>query len=138
MARKSFSAQVRGFRQDVLGPGGLAEQAVRKIVLTMFSEVIQMSPVDTGRFRGNWQTAVGTAPTGIVELLDKDGAVVIAKVQGEVDGLKVGDTIFMVNNLPYAIPLEEGHSQQAPAGMVGLTVQRFIPVVDQVARALSR
>lgn len=138
MARKSFSAQVRGFRKEILGPGGLGEQAARKIVLTMFSEVILMSPVDKGRFRGNWQPAIGTAPTGIVELLDKDGTIVIAKVQGEVDGLKIGDTIYMVNNLPYAEKLENGHSTQAPAGMVDLTFQRFIPVVEQVARALSR
>lgn len=138
MARGKFLAQVKGFRREVMGPGGLAEQAVRKIVLDMFSGVILMSPVDTGRFRGNWQPAAGNMPTGTVELLDKDGTVVIAKVQGEVSGLKVGDTIFMVNNLPYGPALETGHSKQAPVGMVGLTVQRFKPVVSAVAKALSR
>lgn len=35
-----------------------------------------------------------------------------------VQPLKLGDTAYLVNNLPYAVPLEYGHSSQAPAGMV--------------------
>ena len=30
-------------------------------------------------------------------------------------------TIYFTNNLPYAQALENGHSNQAPGGMVGLT-----------------
>lgn len=132
-----FASQIRQFHADVLGPGGIGELAARKIALDMFSEVILMSPVDTGLFRGNWQTAIGNAPTGTIDLLDPTGTIVTAKMQGVIAGLRLGDSVFMVNNLPYAIPLEEGHSKQAPAGMVGLTVARFTPLVQQVAAALG-
>lgn len=112
-------------------------RAARKITLDAFSGCIMMSPVDSGRFRGNWQTAVGSAPSGTVELLDKEGNTVIAQVSGVVDGMQIGDVIYMVNNLPYAEPLENGWSDQAPNGMVKLTVQRFQPIADAVIRQIG-
>lgn len=111
--------------------------AVRKIVLDMFSEVINMSPVDTGRFRGNWQVAVGDMPTGTVELLDPSGAIVTARVQVVSGEVQPGDTVWMVNNLPYAQRLEDGYSQQAPGGMVKLTVQKYQPLATQIIRSIA-
>jgi hypothetical protein len=105
------------------------ETAVRKIALDVFTEVILMSPVDTGRFRGNWQVAIGSIPTGTLEIDDKAGTVL---------GLEPGQTIYLVNNLPYAIPLEMGSSDQAPGGMIRLTVQRWKPIVEAVGRELSK
>jgi hypothetical protein len=114
------------------------ELAVRKIALDVFTNVILMSPVDTGRFRGNWQVAIGTMASGTLEINDKDGTATIGKVQAETMGLKAGQTIFLVNNLPYAQALEYGLSQQAPGGMVRLTAQRFQPIVDAISRQLSQ
>ena len=113
-------------------------QAVRKIALDVFTGVIQMSPVDTGRFRGNWQVATGQAPSGTVEMTDPSGATVTAQVAGEVEGMEPGDVIYLVNNLPYAQRLEDGWSQQAPGGMVALTVQRFRPIAEAAIRAARR
>lgn len=113
-------------------------RAVRKITLDAFSNVIMMSPVDTGRFRGNWQTAIGSAPDGTLEAVDPAGNVVIAKVKGVTAGMEPGDVIYMANNLPYAQRLEDGYSQQAPAGMVKLTVQRFQPIAEAVIRQIGR
>jgi hypothetical protein len=129
----SFGQQLRTFEAKTLQK---METAVRKIVLDAFSEVIAMSPVDTGRFRGNWQIAVGSAPTGTVELLDPSGAIVTARVAVVAGEVKAGDVIYMVNNLPYAQRLEDGYSQQAPAGMVRLTVQRWQPIVDAVIKQI--
>ncbi|WP_256203847.1 MULTISPECIES: hypothetical protein [unclassified Pseudomonas] len=39
-----------------------------------------------------------------------------------------------MNNLPYAIPLEYGHSTQAPAGMVRVTLANFQHIVDEAIR----
>jgi hypothetical protein len=114
------------------------ELAVRKIALDVFSEVILMSPVDTGRFRGNWQVAIGDVPAGTLEIEDKDGTATISKVQAATMGLEVGQTIYLINNLPYAQALEFGSSQQAPGGMVRLTAQRWHPIVEKVAQELSR
>ena len=48
--------------------------------------------------------------------------------------MTAGQVAFIVNNLPYAIPLEYGHSTQAPNGMVRITVERFQQIVDAAAR----
>lgn len=131
-----------GFSEQVTAWTSVAaakiETAVRKIAIDVFREVIMMSPVDTGRFRGNWQVAIGTIPDGTVEIDDKAGTATLAKVQAEALGLKAGETIFLVNNLPYARALEYGLSQQAPGGMIRLTVQRWKPIVEAVAQQLSR
>ncbi|WP_116654422.1 HK97 gp10 family phage protein [Pelagibacterium sediminicola] len=131
----SFSDQIAAFARKTEAK---IETAIRKIALDVFSEVILKSPVDTGRFRGNWQVAIGDVPTGTLEVEDKTGTVTIGKVQAEVLNLKAGDTIYLVNNLPYALPLEYGHSGQAPEGMVRITVQRFKPIVEAVARELNK
>ena len=130
----SFADQLRAFEAKTLEKMG---RAARKVSLDAFSEVIRMSPVDSGRFRGNWQPAIGSMPSGTVELLDPSGDIVIAKVQGVVAGMNPGDVIYMVNNLPYAQRLESGWSGQAPAGMVRLTVQRWQPIVDEVIRQIG-
>ena len=112
-------------------------RATRKIILDALSEVIHMSPVDTGRFRGNWQTAIGSVPSGTIEATDPSGNIVIAKVAGVVAAMEPGDVVYMANNLPYAQRLEDGWSQQAPAGMVRLTVQRFQPIAEAVIRQIG-
>ena len=113
------------------------ETAIRKIALDVFSRVIMRSPVDTGRFRGNWQVEIGAVPFGALDLHDKVGRATINKVTAATLNLKAGQTIFLVNNLPYARRLEYGWSQQAPAGMVRVTVEEFKPIVDAVARELN-
>ncbi|MBX3490904.1 HK97 gp10 family phage protein [Parvibaculum sp.] len=112
------------------------QAAVRKIALSAFAEVILMSPVDTGRFRGNWQVAIGNVPTGTLEIDDKEGTATVSRAQAEAMQLTPGESIFLINNLPYARALEYGHSDQAPRGMVRITVQRWQTIADEVARQL--
>lgn len=106
--------------------------AVRKISLELFSRVILKTPVDTGRARGNWQVAVGNVPSGTLELEDKSGSATISAATASAAGLRAGDVIFLVNNLPYIRRLEDGYSKKAPAGMVGLSIQEFQRIADQV------
>lgn len=112
--------------------------AVRKIALELFSRVILKSPVDTGRFRANWQVAIGSVPDGTLELTDASGTATISKATAATAGVQAGDVIYLVNNLPYAQRLEDGYSGQAPAGMVGLTVQEFQRIVKQIGAELVR
>ena len=114
------------------------EAIVRKIALEMFSRIILRSPVDTGRFRANWQVAIGSVPTGTLELEDKTGTATISKVQAATLSLNAGERITFVNNLPYAQRLEDGYSTQAPRGMVMLTVQDFQRVAAQMGVNLVR
>ena len=108
------------------------EVAVQRISLEVFQRVILRSPVDTGRFRGNWQVGIGRIPTGTLDLNDKTGQATISKAQAAALSLEAGQSITLVNNLPYAQRLEDGWSAQAPAGMVALTVQDFQEIARQV------
>jgi hypothetical protein len=51
---------------------------------------------------------------------DKTGGSSIADLKN----IGVGSVTYMTNNLPYAIPIEYGHSKQSPAGMVRINVAR--------------
>lgn len=104
---------------------GRIDLVVRKISLDLFSRVILRSPVDTGRFRGNWSVAIGSVPDGVLELNDKSGSATVSKATAAVANVKAGDVIYLVNNLPYGPRLEYGWSKQAPAGMVRVTIQEF-------------
>ncbi len=100
--------------------------------------MILKSPVDTGRFRGNWQVAIESVPSGTLVIDDKSGTATIAKTTAVTLGLRAGQTITLVNNLEYARALEYGHSKQAPAGMVRLTLQEFGAVVQKAASGVSK
>lgn len=130
----SFSDQVESWTKKA---DSLITLAHQKIALEAFSRVVLMSPVDTGRFRGNWQVAIGNLPHGTIDLNDPSGSAALGAIQSEIAKLNAGQTIYLINNLPYARRLEYGWSKQAPAGMVRVTVQQFQPIVKKVAEQLN-
>lgn len=97
-------------------------QVTRWVALEALRRVVLKSPVDTGRFRGNWQTAVSVRPDGVVEVEDKDGGQTISKGSRNISQLRPYEVVFLANNVEYAAALEGGHSQQAPQGVVAVTV----------------
>jgi len=87
-----------------------------------------------GRFRGNWQFSIDTPAEGVLDQVDLVGSVTLAKLKLQVEQLTIGQTAYIVNNLIYSVPLEYGHSKQAPGGMVRITLARFQQIVDEAIR----
>lgn len=114
--------------------GDKAELVVRKTALELQSQMIERSPVDTGRFKGNWQAGIGGVNEAANDSADKSGAAALGRTQVALATWKPGMSIVLSNSLPYARPLEEGHSKQAPYGMVRLTVQAY---GDALAKAVA-
>ena len=83
-----------------------------------------------GRFKGNWQVTINRQPMGETNRIDPTGGATLSAGAAAADLVKAGDTIFIQNNVPYAIALEYGWSKQAPAGMVRVTLARFQQLVD--------
>jgi hypothetical protein len=110
------------------------ELTIQKSCIFMFNRVIAMSPVDTGRFRGNWNTSIGAIDENISDRTDKTGMLAMSDIKSNVLKMKLGESVFFANALPYAMPLEYGWSQQAPGGMVRITVAEFH---DTVEKAIS-
>jgi hypothetical protein len=94
-------------------------QQVRAVTIGVFSSVIKMTPVDTGRAKGNWQCTIGSPANTTNQLADSEGAM-IATVPNE-----AGRKVYLTNNLPYIQKLEYGHSTKAPNGMVRVSIDRF-------------
>lgn len=87
-----------------------------------------------GRFRGNWMFSIGSPDSTTTTEVDPTGRKSTARVVDGAIEFKAGDTAYITNSLPYAIPLEFGHSQQAPGGMVRITVARFQQIVLEAIR----
>lgn len=90
-----------------------------------------------GRFRGNWQVSFDTAKTGTLERIDPSGNDSKGEGAGVIQGFttQVG-TIWMMNNLAYSTSLEYGHSTQAPAGMVRISVLEMQMFIDKAVSEL--
>jgi len=118
----------------------------RKIMFDMFSNVIRLSPVDTGRFRANWNVGYGVIDDNTYTTTN------VYRVDAQLRQLMAKDSVtrtvvYFTNSLPYALPLEYGmypnppkfgskkkgedgvaihvtggYSMQAPRGMVRITV----------------
>ncbi|MEO8640963.1 hypothetical protein [Pseudomonas sp.] len=88
-----------------------------------------------GRFRGNWQFSIDTPADGVLDQIDPSGNVSVAVLRAQVQSLTIGQTAYLVNNLPYGIALEYGHSKQAPSGMIRVTLARFQQIVDDAIAA---
>jgi hypothetical protein len=114
--------------------GDKAELVVRKTALELQSGMIEMSPVDTGRFKGNWQVGIGGVNPAANDEPDKSGASVLGRTQVALATWKPGQSIWLTNSLAYAQRLEDGSSRQAPSGMVKLTVQSYAEALKKAVQ----
>lgn len=90
-----------------------------------------------GRFRGNWQTDVNKPAIGEVNTVDATGLSTLLNARLVSTSANIGDSLYFINNLPYAIPLENGWSSQSPHGMVKRTVTEFKREIKKQVRALK-
>jgi hypothetical protein len=128
-----------------------ARAAVRKATLDLASGVVLTTPVGNptlwknkppkgyvgGRLRANWNPAIGSADETTTNATDPSGADTIARIESVLGTWTDGD-IYVTNSLPYAVPVEYGHSSiQAPAGMVRVTVTHWQTYVDSAVKELQ-
>jgi len=118
---KRFAAKILTFATERYP--GLAAQISAEFAAEVITRVIPRTPVDTGRARANWQVAYfGAAVPQMWHTFDRGGAATIARELAKLKNLKPFQNVRISNALPYAIPLERGHSRQAPAGMLAITL----------------
>lgn len=102
----------------------LVVQVQQKIGMDLLAGIVLMTPVDTGRAAGNWQVTLNAAASGVTDDLDPSRTSTISKGSEVIMGAPAFTGIYITNNLPYILRLEEGSSTQAPQGMVQTTVDR--------------
>jgi len=123
------------------------EQLLHQVVLEVDGRLKLGSPVDTGRFRMSWQvsengTAGGMQPAGDYDKSEyataeeAQSAISIARVGYQQE--RAGNSYHIHNNLPYAEPLANGHSPQAPAGWTDLIAREMAQWARAEADKLGR
>jgi len=115
----SFGASIAGYAKRT---GLSIDNALVTICAEASTNIIKMTPVDTGRARGNWFATIGEASTNTSETRNESDAITGAIVTAQKASGKV---FFLSNNLPYIRGLEYGRSKQAPSGFMRLTVEKI-------------
>lgn len=129
----NFAMDIEKFAEKT---GVKAEKALRLIAMNCFVEIVGMTPVDTGRAKGSWTASIYTLPSAFGKTEDKNGSETIRKVSATVDSWNGEGSVFLASNLEYMPKLEYGGSQQAPKGMVRITLAKFQNIVNETARSV--
>ena len=99
--------------------------ATKKAIISLTTDIIYDTPVDTGRLRNNWIPSINKSETSY-SMLGTDTSKrrsrerpTLQETITKVNTLQLGDTFYFTNNLPYAKRIEfDGWSAKAPSGMV--------------------
>lgn len=134
--------QIRQFNESVDAWINAVENGLDDVIEIFGGKVqealVKASPVDTGRFRGNWQITANRPPLYALNNYDRDGADTIAEGKRALYAIMRGGgavrSIYFSNMLIYANALEYGHSKQAPAGVVGIVAARLRSFMAQAIR----
>ena len=127
-----------------------AEETVKVTAFDAFNTAVIISPVANkelwinppkgpvvgGRFRSNWNLSFSSFDDSTT-----DSVVSQQQKLGELNQIFTaqysGNYIYS-NNLPYAVPLDEGHSSQAPTGITDVVAMRIKARIPEIARAANR
>ncbi|MGB6080219.1 MAG: HK97 gp10 family phage protein [Xanthobacteraceae bacterium] len=96
-------------------------------------------PVDTGFARASIRASTESMPQINPNAKGKEGAAYPAdfgNVTLTIAGAELGQTIYVGWTAAYMLPLEFGHSKQAPSGFVRLAAAQWQHTVDQVTAEL--
>lgn len=123
------------------------DETLQTITIKVGESVIMLSPVDTGRFRGNWQLTIDSTSANSLVRYDQDGSSTLAMLAAKANSFTAGQVAYIQNHVLYGHDLEwgtyngptqkvtaEGFSTQAPAGMVRVTEADFIRIVNDAVR----
>jgi hypothetical protein len=106
-------------------------EASQRVALTAARNV----PVDTGFARASVRASLSGMPSIVKGSKGEKGQVYgedFGQVSAVIAHAEIGDTIYVGWTASYILPLEYGHSKQAPAGFVRLAAAQWQVIVDQV------
>lgn len=119
-------------------------KAVEGVRVGVAESVINKTPLDTGFARGNWQSNIGNPIKSEVTRFDREagfaptgGDGIAVREAKEVASKDIDKDFYITNNAEYIMNLEFGGSDQAPNGMVRITVADFHNIVDEVVKGLK-
>lgn len=110
------------------------DDVLQTIVIQIGRTLVTLSPVDTGRFRGNWQLSIDAGTNASLVRQDPSGYATISDITSTANRFTVGQVAYIQNHLLYGEDLEYGSSRQAPDGVVRVTEMWFRRIVEDAIR----
>jgi len=102
-------------------------QVTKDLVLNLLEELVAATPIKTGWASVNWIAEIDeprSSPVGsrlaISSTEQENGIAMVAS------GFTFGRTLFISNNVPYIVDLNNGSSPQARAGFVQTSIARSL------------
>lgn len=123
---REFKRRIRFYAAKA---GELGDVAAKTAARETLFNLVRATPVDQGIAISNWEVGIGSAPAeergaysygsqGSTATANRTAALSagLAQIKGYKSG--EGKAIHMVNNARHIVRLNEGHSNQAPAGFI--------------------
>lgn len=105
-------------------PAEVIDRTKRAVAFDVLNEAIKRTPVEFGAARAAWNASSGSPK--FVEVPNREKRTVPAPdpriLMAAVREGKPFEAVYITNGQSYIVPLDEGHSQQAPAGMTAGTL----------------
>jgi hypothetical protein len=101
-----------------------AVKVTEKLANGVYDSLVDLSPVRQGQFRASWNMQVGSPDLSKVFGGTPENPLPKPK-RPKLRGLSIKKLIYISNSHEYASLLEDGSSDQAPNGMVRITLARF-------------
>lgn len=137
----NFADQINKFVVESLED---AKKVIEKVRVDVSDSVINKTPLDTGFARGNWQSNIGSPIKSEITRFDREAGFAPTGGDGialreaiEVAAKDIENDFYVTNNAEYIMNLEFGGSDQAPNGMVRITVADFQNIVNDVVEKLK-
>lgn len=113
--------QIQAFKVKAMAQ---SEAKIKKAFMGLSTDIIMDTPVLSGRLRNNWFPSVNQGTDKTTKYTGEKGSAAISRVSAI--RFKLGDTLYLTNNLPYAKRIEfDNWSAKAPAGMVRKNIIRW-------------
>lgn len=131
--RVNMGIRVEGVQATINFVENTVESVIIGTAYELGSRFKERTPVDTGFAKNSWIISLSSDSFGT------PGANNLDAHMAAVNHIKLGKTIYINNGADYIAALENGHSQQAPQGMVAVTLPEVSGIVnDQIRDARKK
>lgn len=114
----------------------VVEKVVKFVTLECHANLIAApsdggTPIDTGFARASWMPAVGEMNPAVAGSRENVDGTAAQNGVNQIMMYHLGQGMaFVTSSVPYILKLNDGHSQQAPAGFVDAAVVRAVNSVE--------
>jgi len=123
---------VSGLKKTIEENEKMAKNVFQGSVFELNAKVKERTPVDTGFARNSWLVTKNSSYAG------RPGGNSGTESILNVKSANLGDALYINNGAEYIKKLEDGHSAQAPAGMVAISIAEFPTMVKEQIKDYKR